>query len=178
MIRHMAGVRGISGAGRGLLLVGAAGLLASLLLPQLTWFTISGTKPGLPSGTYTGFQTTELLRSLVAGEYAWIGYVAWAAFGLLLVAVTAALAVAGMGRRTRFVGAGGLLLLLIQGAVLYFTAYGLNLPPSDTPAVLSVGYGFVAAVVGSALIEAGGRLPSRVPMMAAAPAATFERENP
>ncbi|TLZ44354.1 MAG: hypothetical protein E6K19_04715 [Methanobacteriota archaeon] len=115
---------------------------------------------------------------MVPAEYAWAGYAAWAAFGLLLVAVTAAIAVAGMGRRTRFVGAGALLLLLIEGVVLYLKAYGLGLPPSDTPAVLSVGYGFVAAVVGSALIEAGGRLPSRVPTMMPAPAATFERENP
>jgi hypothetical protein len=174
----MAGVRGISGAGRGVLLVGAAGLLASLLVPQLNWFTISGTKPELPAGTYAGFDFAQLLRSLVPAEYAWVGYAAWAAFGLLLVAVTAAIAVAGMGRRTRFVGAGALLLLLIQGALLYLKAYGLGLPPSDTPAILSVGYGFVAAVVGSALIEAGGRLPSRVPTMVPVPAATFERENP
>jgi hypothetical protein len=174
----MVGVRSISGAGRGLLLVGAAGLLASLVLPQLAWFTISGTKPELPSGTYTGFQTTQLLTSLVSGQYAWVGYAAWAAFALLLAAVTAALAVAGMGRRTRNVGSGAILLLLLEGAVLYFMAYGLNLPPSGAPGVLSVGYGFVAAVVGSALIEAGGRLPSRVPTMVGLPVGAFERENP
>jgi hypothetical protein len=174
----MNGVRSISGAGRGLLVVGAAGLLASLVLPYLTWFTISGTKPELPAGTYTGFQITELLTSLAPGSYSWVGYAAWGAFGLLLVAVTAALAVAGMGRRTRNVGTSALLLLLLQGAALYYTAYGLALPPSDTPAILSVGYGFVAAVVGAALIEAGGRIPSRVPTMGGVPAATVERENP
>ncbi|HYY47725.1 MAG TPA: hypothetical protein VFA17_03485 [Thermoplasmata archaeon] len=174
----MAGVRGVSGAGRGLLVVGAAALLASLLVPSLTWFTVSGTKTELPAGTYTGIQTAQLLSGLAPAPYTLFGYLAWAAYALLFVAVTAALAVAGMGRRTRNVGTASILLLLLEGALLYVTAYGLSLPASGAPAVLSVGYGFVAAVAGAALIEAGGRIPGRVPMAVGMPATTMNQENP
>jgi hypothetical protein len=169
----MAVVRGISGAGRALLLVGAAALIASLVLPNmvpsLSWFTISGTNSELPAGTYTAVDTTRLLFGLAPEQYAFVGYLAWVVFFLFLAAVTGAIAAAGMGRRTRNVGTGALLLLLVEGALLYYTAYGLSLPPSGTPAVLSVGYGFVAAVAGAALIEAGGRLPGRVPMRVGVP---------
>jgi hypothetical protein len=177
----MAAVRGISGAGRALLLVGAAALMASIVLPSvvpsLSWFTLSGTNPELPAGTYTAWGITEVLFGLAPGQYAFLGYVAWIVFGLLIVAVTGAIAAAGMARRTRNVGTGTLLLLLIEGALLYYTAYGLSLPPAGTPAVLSVGYGFVAAVAGAALIEAGGRLPGRVPMGVGVPTGAPDQDN-
>src|SRR5947208_4025327 len=60
-------MRRISGAGRGLLVLGAALLLVSLfgnLVFQSTyvaWFTLSGVQPQLPAGAETGIQLTELL---------------------------------------------------------------------------------------------------------------------
>ncbi len=78
-------MRRISGAGRGLLVLGAALLLVSLfgnlVFPStyVAWFTLSGNQPQLPAGAYTGIQVTELLNTLVSGPYLWI------AFGCLLV---------------------------------------------------------------------------------------------
>jgi len=67
-------------------------LLYSLFLP---WFTVTGTRPELQAGTYTGVQTTELLNSLAKGPWGWI------AFGWLLVCSIVAIAVAAVGRRIR-----------------------------------------------------------------------------
>ena len=85
-------MRRISGAGRGLLVLGAALLLVSLfgnlVFPStyVAWFTLSGNQPQLPAGAYTGIQVTELLNTLVSGPYLWI------AFGSLLVSAAAAIA--------------------------------------------------------------------------------------
>src|SRR5437016_6148981 len=69
-------MRRISGAGRGLLVLGAALLLVSLfgnlVFPStyVAWFTLSGNQPQLPAGAYTGIQVTELLNTLVSGPFA------------------------------------------------------------------------------------------------------------
>lgn len=169
-----------SGGGRALLVTGSAVLLASLLLPlpPLTWFTLSGATRELPVGTYTGVQITGLLASLVEGPFALIGVLAWAGLALLFVSATAAIAVAGMARGTRHIGTLGLLILLLYAGVLYLTAYRLNLPLIGSDAAVSIGYGFVAAVLGCALIEAGGRLPRAVPMRRPVPSASYRRESP
>jgi hypothetical protein len=174
----VAGVRALSGGGRGLLVVGAAALLASLLLPQLTWFSLSGARPELPTGTYTGIQSTRTLQALAEGPYAWIGFASWIGFAWLFVCATAAIAIAGIGERTRRFGVSGILILLVYAGLLYFTAYRLNLPISGENAAVSIGYGFVAAVVGCALIEAGSRWPSRVPLRAELPAIALREEEP
>src|SRR5881396_1014108 len=120
----MVGMRRISGAGRGLLVLGAALLLVSLfgnaLFPASTyfnWFTISGSRPELPAGTYTGIHATELLNTLANGPYMWV------AFGWLLVCVTAAIAIAGIGQRTRHFGTLGILVVLLYAALLFVVAY-------------------------------------------------------
>jgi hypothetical protein len=113
----------ISGTGRGLLVLGAALLLTSLLgsvlfpsLPLSAWFTISGTRSELPAGSYTGIQATQLLNTLANGPYAWI------AFGWLLVCAAAAIAISGIGERTRNFGTSGILVLLLYAGILFLAA--------------------------------------------------------
>ena len=160
----MVGFRRISGAGRGLLVLGAALLLMSLfgsvLLPSLPlsgWFTISGTRAELPAGPYTAIHATQLLNNLANGPYAWI------AFGWLLVCAAAALAISGIGERTRNFGTSGILVLLLYAAILFVAAYQYNQAAPGGDAAISIGYGFVVAVIACILIEAGARLPSTVP---------------
>jgi hypothetical protein len=169
----MAGVRPLSGAGRGLLVVGAAVLLASMLLPQLTWFTLSGGGAELPLGTFTAYESTQTLQALAKEPYAWIGFASWIGFAWMFVSATAAIAIAGIGERTRRFGISGIVILLVYAGLLYFTAYQLSLPLSGENAAVSIGYGFVAAVVACVLIEIGSRWPSRVPMRAEAEAVAF-----
>src|SRR2546427_256230 len=119
-------MRRISGAGRGLLVLGAALLLVSLfgnlVFPStyVTWFTLSGNQPQLPAGAYTGIQVTELLNTLVSGPYLWI------AFGSLLVSAAAAIAIGGIGERTRHFGTFGVLVLLLYAGLLYVAADQYN----------------------------------------------------
>src|SRR5947207_13665238 len=68
-------MRRISGAGRGLLVLGAelllVSLFGSLVLPStflstyVTWFTLSGNQPQLPAGSYTDLHVTQLMYTLV-----------------------------------------------------------------------------------------------------------------
>src|SRR5207244_11393007 len=119
-------MRRISGAGRGLLVLGAALLLVSLfgslVLPStfpstyVAWFTLSGNQPQLPAGAYTGIQVTELLNTLVSGPYLWI------AFGCLLVSAAAAIAIGGIGQRTRHFGTFGVPILLLYAGRLSVAA--------------------------------------------------------
>src|SRR5438034_10915609 len=123
-------MRRISGAGRGLLVLGAALLLVSLfgslVLPStfpstyVTWFTLSGNQPQLPAGSYTGIQVTELMNTLVSGPYLWIS------FGSLLVSAAAAIAIGGFGERTRRVRTFGVLILLLYAGLLSVCAYLFN----------------------------------------------------
>ena len=168
----MVGVRRLSGAGRGLLVLGAALLLVNFFgiallpsLPSLPWFTVSGNRPELPVGSYDALQTTQLLNQLANGRYAWL------AFGLLLVVAMAGIAIAGIGERTRHFGTAGILVLLIYAAVLYLAAYQYNQQAAGSNAAITIGYGFVLAVIACALIEAGARWPSPVPMRARVPTA-------
>jgi hypothetical protein len=154
----------ISGAGRGLLVLGAALLLTSLVgsvffpsLPFSAWFTISGNRFELPAGSYTGIQATQLLNTLANGPYAWI------AFGWLLVCAAAALAVSGIRERTRNFGTSGILVLLLYAGILFLAAYRYNQQAPAGEATVSIGYGFIVAVVACIFIEAGARLPSAVP---------------
>jgi len=168
----MVGVRRLSGAGRGLLVLGAALLLVNFFgiallpsLPSLPWFTVSGNRPELPVGSYDALQATQLLNQLANGPYAWL------AFGLLLVVAMAGIAIAGIGERTRHFGTAGILVLLIYAAVLYLAAYQYNQQAAGSNAAITIGYGFVLAVIACALIEAGARWPSPVPMRARVPTA-------
>ena len=168
----MVGARRLSGAGRGLLVLGAALLLVNFFgiallpsLPSLPWFTVSGNRPELPVGSYDALQTTQLLNQLANGPYAWL------AFGLLLVVAMAGIAIAGIGERTRHFGTAGILVLLIYAAVLYLAAYQYNQQAAGSNAAITIGYGFVLAVIACALIEAGARWPSPVPMRARVPTA-------
>ena len=174
-------MRRISGAGRGLLGLGAALLLVSLfgslVLPStfpstyVTWFTLSGNQPALPAGSYTGIQATELLNTLVSGPYLWI------AFGSLLVCVAAAIAIAGFGERTRHFGTFGVLILLLYAGLLYVATYQFNQQAPGGDAAISIGYGLIVAVVACVLIEAGARLPSAVPTRPRVPAVAAGREK-
>jgi hypothetical protein len=167
----MVGVRRISGAGRGLLVLGAALLLVNFfgsilltMLPSLPWFTISGNRPELPVGSYDAIQSTQLLNRIFNGSFAWF------AFGWLLVVTVAGFAIAGIGERIRHFGTSGILvLLLVYGGTLFLAAYQYNQQAPGGNAAISIGYGFVLAVVACALIEAGARWPSPVPMRARIP---------
>jgi len=168
----MVSARRLSGAGRGLLVLGAALLLVNFFgiallpsLPSLPWFAVSGNRPELPVGSYNALQTTQLVNQLVNGPYAWL------AFGLLLVVAMAGIAIAGIGERTRHFGTAGILVLLIYAAVLYLAAYQYNQQAAGSNAAITIGYGFVLAVIACALIEAGARWPSPVPMRARVPTA-------
>ena len=158
----MVGVKKISAAARGLLVIGAIVLLISLFL--VPWFTVAGSRPELPAGSYDGVGSTELLNSLAKGPYAWIA-LAW-----LFVSAIVAIAVAAMRRRTHNFGTSGILVLILYAILLFVAANLVNQQASGANASISFGYGFVAAVAGSALIEAGSRLPSPVPMKPAIPA--------
>jgi len=157
-------MRRISGAGRGLLVLGAALLLVSLfgnlVFPStyVAWFTLSGNQPQLPAGAYTGIQVTELLNTLVSGPYLWI------AFGCLLVSAAAAIAIGGIGERTRHFGTFGVLILLLYAGLLYVAAYQYNQPAPGGNAAIAIGYGFLTAMAACVLIEVGARLPSAVPV--------------
>lgn len=170
----MVGARKISAAGRGLLVLGAAVLLISLVpLPwfNVPWFTVAGTRPEFPEGTYNGFQSTELLNSLANGPYAFVAY-AW-----LFVCAIVAIAVAATGRPTHNVGTSGILVLLLYAILLIVGANLFNQQGTPSDAAVSFAYGFVAAVAGPILIEAGGRLPSPVPTKPRVPAADVGREK-
>src|SRR5467141_215062 len=167
----MLGSRRLSGLGRGLLAVGAGGLLVSLFgnlffpsVSYFSWFTISGTRPELPAGSYTAIQATDLLNALANGPYMWI------AFGWLLACAGAAIAIAGIGQKTRNFGLSGILVLLLYAALLFVGAYQYNQLAPGGDAAISIGYGLVAAVASCAVIEAGARLPSAVPTRARVPA--------
>jgi len=172
-------MRRISGAGRGLLVLGAALLLVSLfgslVLPStfpstyVTWFTLSGNQPQLPAGSYTGIQVTELMNTLVSGPYLWI------AFGSLLVSAAAAIAIGGIGERTRHFGTFGVLILLLYAGLLYVAAYQFNQQAPGGDAAISIGYGFLTAMAACVLIEAGARLPSSVSVRARVPTVSSGR---
>ena len=151
--------------GAALLLVNFFGIALLPSLPSLPWFAVSGNRPELPVGSYNALQTTQLVNQLVNGPYAWL------AFGLLLVVAMAGIAIAGIGERTRHFGTAGILVLLIYAAVLYLAAYQYNQQAAGSNAAITIGYGFVLAVIACALIEAGARWPSPVPMRARVPTA-------
>jgi hypothetical protein len=174
----MIGVRRISGAGRGLLVVGAGLLLLSLFgalfFPSMgvfNWFTISGNRPELLAGSYTGIQVTELLNTLANGPYLWI------AFAWLLVCAGTAIAIAGIGQKTPHFGTTGVVVLLLYAALLFLVAYKYNQQSPSTTAAISIGYGFVMSVAAAILIEAGARLPAPVPTRARVPAAGAGQEK-
>src|SRR5437879_11457963 len=156
-------MRRCSGAGRGLLVLGAALLLVSLfgnlVFPStyVAWFTLSGNQPQLPAGAYTGIQVTELLNTLVSGPYLWI------AFGCLLVSAAAAIAIGGIGERTRHFGTFAVLILLLYAGLLYVAAYQYNQPAPGGNAAISIGYGFLTAMARGVLIEAGRGPPTGGP---------------
>src|SRR2546430_5879978 len=85
-------------------------------------------------------QATELLNTLVSGPYLWI------AFGSILVCVAAAIAIAGIGERTRHFGTFGIIVLLLYAALLYIAAYQYNQQAAAGDAAISIGYGLIVAV--------------------------------
>src|SRR2546427_18981 len=132
-----------SRAGRALLVLGAALLLVSLfgnlVFPStyVTWFTLSGNQPQLPAGAYTGIQVTELLNTLVSGPSLWI------AFGCLLVSAAAAIAIGGIGERTRPFGTFGVLVLLLYAGLLYVAADQYNQHAPAGKATVAIGDRFL-----------------------------------
>ena len=150
----MAGMRVISAGGRALLVAGAAVLLGSLFV--LPWFQVSGTRPDLPAGTYGGMGSTELVNTLLSGPWAWIAFL-W-----LLVSAFLAVGIAAVGRKTRRIGTSGIVVSLLYALLLVVAPPYLNPQALSGTVSVSFGYGFVAAVLGSALIEAGARWPRAV----------------
>jgi len=150
----MAGIRAISAGGRALLVAGAAVLLGSLFV--LPWFTVSGTRPDLPAGTYGGMGSTELVNALLGGPWAWVGFL-W-----LVVAAFLAIGIAAVGRKTRRIGTSGIIVLLLYALLLVLAPPYLNPQASSGTVSVSFGYGFVAGVLGAALVEAGARWPRPV----------------
>lgn len=151
LVRAMAGMRAISAGGRALVVAGAALLLGSLFV--LPWFAVSGTRPDLPAGRYGGMGSTELVNSLLGGPWGWIAFL-W-----LAVAAFLAIGIAAVGRKTRRIGTSGILVLLLYVVLLVVAPPYLNPQASSGTVSVSFGYGFVAGVLGSALIEAGARWP-------------------
>src|SRR2546428_5840759 len=147
----MAGMRAISAGGRALLVAGAAVLLGSLFV--LPWFAVSGTRPDLPAGTYGGMGSTDLVNTLLSGPWGWIAFL-W-----LLVSAFLAIGIAVVGRKTRRIGTSGIAVLLLYAVLLVVAPPYLNPQASSAAVSVSFGYGFVAGVLGSALIEAECRLP-------------------
>lgn len=155
LVQGVAGMRRISASGRALLVAGAVVLFGSLF--YLPWFVVSGTRADLPPGTYDGIGSTGLANTLLGGPWAWIAFV-W-----LVVSAIAGLAIAVLGRKTRRLGTLGIIVLLLYAFLLVLAPTYLNLPASTGTASVTIAYGFVAAVLGSALIEAGARLPHMMP---------------
>src|SRR3989442_14033436 len=144
-------MRAISAGGRALLVAGAGVLLGSLFV--LPWFAVSGTRPDLPAGTYGGMGSTELVNALLSGPWGWIAFL-W-----LVVSAFLAIGIAVVGRKTRRIGTSGIVVLLLYAVLLVVAPPYLNPQASSAAVSVSFGYGFVAGVLGSALIEAGGPWP-------------------
>ena len=154
LVRAMAGMRAISAGGRALVVAGAALLLGSLFV--LPWFAVSGTRPDLPAGTYGGMGSTDLVNTLLSGPWGWIAFL-W-----LVVSAFLAIGIAVVGRKTRRIGTSGIVVLLLYAVLLVVAPPYLNPQASSAAVSVSFGYGFVAGVLGSALIEAGARWPRAV----------------
>ncbi len=154
LVRAMAGMRAISAGGRALVVAGAALLLGSLFV--LPWFAVSGTRPDLPAGTYGGMGSTDLVNTLLSGPWGWIAFL-W-----LVVSAFLAIGIAVVGRKTRRIGTSGIAVLLLYAVLLVVAPPYLNPQASSGSVSVSFGYGFVAGVLGSALIEAGARWPRPV----------------
>ena len=150
----MAGFKPISAGGRALLVVGATMLFGSLFV--LPWFQVSGTRPDLPPGTYGGVGSTDLVNTLLSGPWGWI------AFTWLVVSVFFALGIAAIGRKTRRVGTLSIVVLLLYALLIVVIPTYLSLQGSTGSASVGFAYGFVAAVLGAILIEAGARWPRAV----------------
>src|SRR2546422_8494343 len=167
----MAGMRAISAGGRALLVAGAAVLLGSLFV--LPWFAVSGTRTDLAAGTYGGMGSTDLVNSLLGGPWGWIAFL-W-----LVVAAFLAIGIAAAGRKTRRIGTSGIVVLLLYVVLLVVAPPYLNPQASSGTVSASFGYGFVAGVLGSALIEAGARLPRpRRARLGVPPTAEWEQTYP
>jgi len=147
----MAGMRAISAGGRALLVAGAVVLLGSLFV--LSWFEVSGTRPDLPAGTYGGMGSTELVNTLLSGPWGWIAFL-W-----LVISAFLAIGIAAVGRKTRRIGTSGIVVLLLYAVLLVVAPPYLNPQASSGAVSVSFGYGFLAGVLGAALIEAGARWP-------------------
>ena len=152
-----------------LLVVGAAVLFLSLF--YIPWFTVTGSRPELPAGTYTGVGTTELLNFLAKGPYGWI------AFAWFIVCSIAAIVVAVLGRRSHNFGTSGILVLVLYAILLIVAASLVNQQASGSNAGVTFQYGFVVAVVGAALIEAGSRFPRPVRAKPGVPAEDVGRDQ-
>jgi len=150
-VRAMAGMTRTSAGGRALVVVGAIMLFGSLFF--FPWFVVSGTRPDLPSGRYNGIGSTGLLNTLLGGPWGWIAFV-W-----LVVSAFLGLGVAALGRKTRRLGTAGMVVLLLYALFLVVVPTYLNPQGSTGTVSVSFAYGFVVAVLGSALVEAGARLP-------------------
>jgi len=147
-------MRVISAGGRALVVAGAALLLGSLFV--LPWFRVSGTRPDLPVGTYGALGSTDLVNTLLSGPWGWLAFL-W-----LVVSAFLAFGIAVVGRKTRRIGTSGIAVLLLYAVLLVLAPPYLNPQASSGTVSVSFGYGFVAAVLGSALIEAGARWPRPV----------------
>jgi uncharacterized membrane protein YhaH (DUF805 family) len=164
----MVDTKAVSPTARGLFVIGAALLVVGLFLP---WFSVAGTQEKLPADTYTGVGTTELLNSLANGPYTWI------AFGWLLACAVIALIVAVVGRRAHNFGTSGVLVLVLYALLLYVAANLVNQQSAGANASVSLAYGFVVAIVGSALIEAGSRYPRPTAKKGPTPVEEPEKEQ-
>src|SRR5207249_11934295 len=141
-------------ASRSLVVTGAALLPAGRFV--LPWVAVSGTRTDLPAGTYGGMGSTELVNSLLGGPWGWIAFL-W-----LVVAAFLGIGIAAVGRKTRRIGTSGIVVLLLYVVLLVVAPPYLNPQASSGTVSVSFGYGFVAGVLGSALIEAGARWPRPV----------------
>src|SRR3989454_11983330 len=97
--------------------------------------------------------STELVNALLSGSWGWIAFL-W-----LVVAAFLAIGIAAVGRKTRRIGTSGIVVLLLYVVLLVVAPPYLNPQASGGTGSVSFGYGFVARVLGSGLIEAGAAWP-------------------
>lgn len=153
--------------GRVLLLFGSVILLLSIFLP---WFTVSYGVSGLEvewrvsshnllPGTLNGLRAFEAI-----GFFGGFWY-AVAAFVWLLVVVALGISSAFVLRRFSWIGISGILVLVLSALQMLLVAeYRLRLTSSlGTTTSVALAYGFILAIVGSALIEMGARLKTLAP---------------
>lgn len=148
--------------GQVLLLVGSSLLLVSFFLP---WFTVTygvsgSNNEALPAGSYDGLDAIGVLGIFGGYVFTYAAFV-W----LILVAVFGVTSVLVV-RKFSWFGISGILVLVMSAIQMFFVAISVGLWYTFGTPSIGFAYGFVLAVIGSAVIETGARLKTPAPKAA------------